>query len=86
MVHVYADDIVLCSTRSEVVEKKLEEWRRAMEDRGLKINRTKTVYLRFNVEIGWKLRYQSTGTEFGTSEYKYLGRHWLWRLGCGDDT
>ena len=50
MVHVYADDIVLCGTRSEVVEKKLEEWRRAMEDRGLKINRKKTVYLRFNVD------------------------------------
>ena len=45
---LYADDIVLCGTRSEVVEKKLEEWRRAMEDRGLKINRKKTVYLRFN--------------------------------------
>ena len=42
---LYADDIVLCGTRSEVVEKKLEEWRRAMEDRGLKINRKKTVYL-----------------------------------------
>ena len=49
----YADYIVLCGTRREVVEKKLEEWRRAMEDRGL----------------GWKLRYQSAGTEFGTSEY-----------------
>ena len=31
----YADDIVLCGTRSEVVEKKLEEWRMAMEGRGL---------------------------------------------------
>ena len=40
---LYADDIVLCGTRSQVVEKKLEEWRRAMEDRGLKINRKKTV-------------------------------------------
>ena len=47
---LYADDIVLCGTRSEVVEKKLEEWRRAMEDRGLMINRKKTVYLRFNVD------------------------------------
>ena len=47
---LYADDIVLCGTRSEVVENKLEEWRRAMEDRGLKINRKKTVYLRFNLD------------------------------------
>ena len=47
---LYADDIVLCGTRREVVENKLEEWRRAMEDRGLKINIKKTVYLRFNVD------------------------------------
>ena len=47
---LYADNIVLRGTRKEEVEKKLEEWRRAMEDRGLKINRKKTVYLRFNVD------------------------------------
>ena len=47
---MYADDIVLCGTRSEVVEKKLEEWRRAMEDRGLKINIKKTVYMGFNLD------------------------------------
>ena len=40
----------MCGTRSEVVENKLEGWRRAMEDRGLKINRKKTVYPRFNVD------------------------------------
>ena len=50
---LYADDIALCGTRSEVVEKKVEEWRRAMEDRGLKINRKKTVYLRFNEMGTW---------------------------------
>ena len=45
---LYADDIVLCGTRREEVENKLEEWRRAMKDRGLKINIKKTVYLRLN--------------------------------------
>ena len=47
---LYADDIELWGTRSEVVENKLEEWRWAMENRWLKINRKKTVYLRFNVD------------------------------------
>ena len=45
---LYADDIILCATRREVVEKRLEDWIRAMDDRGLNINRRKTVYLRFN--------------------------------------
>ena len=41
---VFADDRVLCSTRREHVERKLKECRRAMEERGLKISRKKTVY------------------------------------------
>ena len=67
---LYDDDIVLCSTRREEVENKLEEWRRAMEYRGLEISRKKPVYLevQWRLELGWELGYQSTGREFGMCE------------------
>ena len=42
---MFADDIVLCSTKREHVERKLEEWRSAMKERGLKISRNKAEYL-----------------------------------------
>ena len=73
---LYADDIVLCGTRREVVEKKLEEWRRAMEDRGLKINRKKTVYLRFivdgNLDGNSDINLQGQNLE-RVNTFKYLG-------------
>ena len=73
---LYADDIVSCGTRSEVVENKLEEWRRAMEDRGLKIYRKKTIYLRFNVDgnldVNSDINIQGVNLE-RVSTFKYLG-------------
>ena len=39
---VFADDIVLCITRIDHVERELEEWRIAMEERVLNISRKKT--------------------------------------------
>ena len=45
---LYVDGIALCGTRRVEVEKKLEEWRGAKEDIGLKINKMKIIYLRFN--------------------------------------
>ena len=45
---LFADDIVLCSTRIYHVERQLDEWRRAMEERGLQICRRKTEYLGCN--------------------------------------
>ena len=64
---LYDDDIVLCSTRREEVENKLEEWRRAMEDRGLEISRktTRVPEVQWRLELEWELGYQSTGREFG---------------------
>ena len=45
---LFADDIVLCIARRDHVERKVDEWRIAMEERGLKISRRKTDYLRCN--------------------------------------
>ena len=75
MVHV-ADDIVLCGTRREVVENKLEEWRRAIEYRGLNINSKKTVYLRFNVDGNLDGDINLRGQNFervNRPTFKYLG-------------
>ena len=33
---LFADEIVLCSTRRHLVENRVEDWRREMEEKGLK--------------------------------------------------
>ena len=42
---MFADDVVLVDLTREGVQRKLEAWREALEDRGLRISRTKTEYL-----------------------------------------
>ncbi|XP_046987282.1 uncharacterized protein LOC124582888 [Schistocerca americana] len=38
---MFADDVVLCEQSIDKLEEKLEEWRKAVEERGMKISRTK---------------------------------------------
>ena len=42
---LFADNTVLCTTRSDYAERKFGEWRRAMEERVLKDIRKKIAYL-----------------------------------------
>ena len=42
---MFADDVVLCTEKRGEVERRLEEWTRALEQQGMKVNRTKTEYL-----------------------------------------
>ena len=42
---MFADDVVLVDLTREGVKRKLEMWRQALEDRGLRISRAKTEYL-----------------------------------------
>lgn len=69
---LFADDIVLCSTRREEVERKLEEWRGAMEDRGLKISRKKTEYLRFSEDQNSEISLEGERLK-RVEKFKYLG-------------
>ena len=42
---MYADDVVVVSESKEGIERRLDEWRRTLERRGIKISRTKTAYM-----------------------------------------
>ncbi|XP_046988074.1 uncharacterized protein LOC124593769 [Schistocerca americana] len=42
---MFADDVVLCEQSIDRLEEKLEDWRKALEGRGMKISRTKSEYL-----------------------------------------
>ena len=66
------DDIVLCCTSREEVERKVDYWRGALEDRGLKISRKKTEYLSFMDESDGDVKMQSNILK-RVETLKYLG-------------
>ncbi|XP_068215867.1 uncharacterized protein [Palaemon carinicauda] len=69
---IFANDVILCSTKQEVVEEKLEEWIREMENRGMKISRNKTGYLR--LKNGEKGEASLQGERLKRVEnFRYLG-------------
>ncbi len=72
---LFADDIVLvCKTKAEL-RIKLSQWKKALEDRGLKISRTKTEYLSFNdFEDGSEMKMDDEIIK-KVPAFKYLGSH-----------
>lgn len=72
---LFADDIVLMDTTREGVERKLEAWRKEIEDRGPRISRKKTEYMVFNGEdeVGEILLLGERVKK--VNNFKYLGSH-----------
>ena len=70
---MFADDIVLVDLTREGVQRKLERWREKLEDRGLKISRTKTEYMWTGGEE-WQGTVRLGQEDIKrTSTFKYLG-------------
>jgi len=70
---MFADDIVLCTETKEEAERRLEEWRNALERRGMKVSRKKTEYLCMQQEeVQGSLKIQDNIIP-RKSEFKYLG-------------
>ena len=47
---MFADDIALCCDDETDMTEYLETWRRALEDRGMRISRPKTKFMDFNLD------------------------------------
>ena len=53
-----ADDVVLCARDKDVLELELEQWREALEKRGMKVSSAKTEYMCLNgTPLGSKCSY-----------------------------
>ncbi|XP_067131713.1 uncharacterized protein [Centruroides vittatus] len=68
---LFADDIVLCELSQTKAKKKQEDWRKVLEERGLKISRTKTAYMTLNGREKCKIKIQNAPHPLVQS-FKYL--------------
>ncbi|GKD14150.1 ataxia telangiectasia mutated family protein [Tanacetum coccineum] len=75
---IFADDIVLIAESAEGLNSRLEKWRKALEDKGLRISRDKTEYLR--CDFGrYEVVHQEVETRIGDrilqpkESFRYLG-------------
>ncbi|XP_063615410.1 uncharacterized protein LOC134788449 [Penaeus indicus] len=76
---LFADDVVVCGNRRDEIEERLELWRGAMEDRGMKVSRQKTEYLKLKAkgeggdnEGDTEVKLQGEAVA-QVREFKYLG-------------
>ncbi|XP_047000606.1 uncharacterized protein LOC124616342 [Schistocerca americana] len=69
---VFAGDVVLCQQSIDRLEKKLEDWRKTLEERGMKISRTKSEYLALTDVQMRSCKIQEDELK-SVSKFKYLG-------------
>ncbi|GJU40600.1 putative pre-mRNA-processing factor 6-like [Tanacetum coccineum] len=76
---IFADDIVLISETLEGLNGRLEQWRKALEDNGLRVSREKTKYLRCNFSRNENDRNEEEEIRIGEhilepkESFRYLG-------------
>ena len=74
---LFVDDIMQVAETREEVSNKLDEWREALEGKGLRISRTKTEYLRRDFSgtapVGEPEVSIDEAVIKSTTKYKYLG-------------
>ena len=80
---MFADDVVVVDLTREGVERKLEMWRQALEDRGLRISRAKTEYLWMGGEGKQGAVKLGTDNIKRVTTFKYLGSN-VMDDGCMD--
>ena len=72
---MFADDVVLCAREKDVLELELEQWREALEKRGVNVSRAKPEYMRLNRTPLGSVKMQAA-TGHRTDKY-YVGRQTL---------